>query len=578
MKHTDVVSAAPKHSPPWKKHLRSLGKVAVFAVFCGAVWLLYNEVSKYHIDEIRESMRQMPMSSIALSMVLMVFNYLVLVGYDALALRAINKPLSLARTALVSFVGCVTSYNFGALLGGSSVRYRFYSAWGFSVVDVVRLVIMLAITFWVGALGVAGAVFIIQPLPVPESLDIPMRDVRLLGVVLLALTVGYHILTLVAKHPIRVMGKEFALPPFRLAIMQTLVAGLDLVVAAACLYVLMPADLGLDFIQFLSVYLMAIVAVVLSHVPGGAGVFELVILSLSHTHSPQTVIAALICFRFIYYLLPLLFAAVLLGGHELHLRRHEAERILDEAGRWNDALAHTLMAYLAFAAGLILLFSSAIPVAVDSRAVLTATVPLAAMEAAHFLSGVAGVGLLLLSRGLQRRLASAWRLVTALVVLGIGCSVLKGLDWQEAILLALVLAALCATRRRFFRRTSLLRERFTVRWLVAVLLVVGCTLVVGLFVHGHLPYTHDLWWTFAADNDAARLLRAFGGIAVVLAVFLVRRLAFPLHGRLGEFTAARRERFRRIYRAAQRIRENALRRKKPGQASQPDQIDKPGTD
>ena len=562
MKHTDVEPVIAKRPAPWKKHLRSLGSVAVFAIFCGAVWLLYNEVSKYHIDEIRESMRQMPVSSLVASLVLMVFNYLVLVGYDALALRAINKPLSMARTALVSFVGCVTSYNFGALLGGSSVRYRFYSAWGFSVVDVVRLVVMLAITFWVGALGVAGAVFIIQPLPVPPSLDIPLRDVRLLGVVLLALTIGYHILTLVAKHPIRVMGKEFALPPFRLAIMQTLVA----------------ADLGLDFIQFLSVYLMAVVAVVLSHVPGGAGVFELVILSLSHTHSPQTVIAALICFRFIYYLLPLLFAAVLLGGHELHLRRHEAERILDEAGRWTDALSHTLMAYLAFAAGLILLFSSAIPLAADSRAVLAASVPLWAMESAHFMGGVAGVGLLLLSRGLQRRLASAWRLVTALVVLGIASCVLKGLDWQEAILLALVLASLCVTRRRFFRRTSLLRERFTMRWLVAVLLVVGCSLLLGLFVHARVPYAHDLWWTFATDNDAARLLRAFGGIAMVLAVFLVRRMAFPLHGRLGDFTAARRERFRRIYRAAQRIRENALRRKKPGDAGQRDDTKQAGGD
>lgn len=178
MKHTTVESTAPNRTPPWKKHLRSLGSVAVFAIFCGAAWLLYSEVSKYHIDEIRASMHQMPTASLLASMGLMVLNYVVLVGYDALALRAINKPLSLSRTALVSFVGCVTSYNFGALLGGSSVRYRFYSAWGFSVVDVVRLVVMLAITFWVGALGVAGAVFIIQPLPVPPSLDIPLRDVR----------------------------------------------------------------------------------------------------------------------------------------------------------------------------------------------------------------------------------------------------------------------------------------------------------------------------------------------------------------------------------------------------------------
>lgn len=575
MQHTDAESITAKRPAPWKKRVRSLGKAAVFAVFCGAAWLLYNEISTYHLDEIRASMRQIPMPSLATSMALMVFNYLVLVGYDALALRAINKPLPLPRTALVSFVGCVTSYNFGALLGGSSVRYRFYSAWGFSVVDIVRLVIMLAITFWVGALGVAGVVFIIQPLPTPPSPRIPLGDMRLLGVALLALTIGYHVLTLVARRPLRVMGKEFTLPPFRLAIMQTMVAGLDLMMAAACLYVLMPPDIGLDFLQFLSVYLTAVVAVVLSHVPGGAGVFELVILGLSHTHSPQAVIAALICFRFIYYLLPLLFAAVLLGGHELHRHRREAGLLLDEAGRWTDALSHTLMGYLTFAAGLILLFSGAIPLAADNRVALLASVPLWVMETAHFLGSVAGVGLLLLSRGLHRRLASAWRLVTALVALGIASCMLRGPDWQEALLLALVLALLVVTRQRFFRRSSLLRERFTTRWMAAVLLATGCTLLLGLFAHARVHYTSTLWWTFAAHNDAARLLRAFGGITVVLAVFLMRRLIFPPSGRPGTYTPNRRERFQRIHRAARRIRESALRRKPPHIPRQPEDTGPP---
>ena len=82
----------------------------------------------------------------------MIVNYIILVGYDWLALKAIHKSLPLPRVGLVSLVGQAVSYNFGALLGGTSVRYRFYSAWGFSLVEIVRLVLMLAVTFWVGAL------------------------------------------------------------------------------------------------------------------------------------------------------------------------------------------------------------------------------------------------------------------------------------------------------------------------------------------------------------------------------------------------------------------------------------------
>ena len=138
-----------------KKYLSILGKVAVLAIFTLAVWLLYHKLRSYSLGEIKRSLHQIPLSHLLLSFGLMIINYMVLVGYDWLALKAIHKKLPLARVSLVSFVGCVISYNFGALLGGSTVRYRLYSAWGFNTLDIVRLVLMLAVTFWVGAMGLA---------------------------------------------------------------------------------------------------------------------------------------------------------------------------------------------------------------------------------------------------------------------------------------------------------------------------------------------------------------------------------------------------------------------------------------
>ena len=252
----------------------------------------------------------------------MVINYIILVGYDWLALKAIHKDLPLPRVGLVSFVGQAVSYNFGALLGGTSVRYRFYSAWGFSLVEIVRLVLMLAVTFWVGALGLCGLIFIVSPPAIPDDLlaRMPVTDVRILGVVLLLIACSYLILCCTVRKPVHIFGREFVFPAPHIAFAQALVAGVDIIAAAGCMYVLLPCNMGITFLDFLPSYLMAQVAVVLTHIPGGVGVFELVILHLTHTTQAQAVFAAVLLFRIIYFIIPLLAAAVLLAVYEVRQR------------------------------------------------------------------------------------------------------------------------------------------------------------------------------------------------------------------------------------------------------------------
>jgi len=227
-----------------KQALRRLGPLLVACIFAGAVWLLYREISKYSVADIRMSLSRISLSHILLSVFLTVINYIILIGYDWLALRGIHKTLPLTRVSLVSFVGQAVSYNFGALLGGSTVRYRFYSAWGFSPLDIVRLVLMLAITFWVGALGLVGAIFMIAPPAIPPELGLhlPVQDIRPLGAVLFLAAMSYLVICKLVHKPIHIFGKEFAFPPFRIAVAQALVAGADLVAAGARLYVLLPPD------------------------------------------------------------------------------------------------------------------------------------------------------------------------------------------------------------------------------------------------------------------------------------------------------------------------------------------------
>lgn len=500
-----------------KNLLRRLGPILVACIFAGAIWLLYREISKYSFADIRTSLARISIVSLLLSVFLTVINYIILIGYDWLALKGIHKSLPLARVSLVSFVGQAVSYNFGALLGGSTVRYRFYSAWGFSPMDIVRLVLMLAITFWVGALGLVGAIFMIAPPVIPPELGLhlPVQDIRPLGAVLFLIAMSYLVVCKFVHKPIHIFGKEFAFPPFRIAVAQALVAGADLVAAGACLYVLLPPDAGISFIQFLPTYLLAMVAVVLTHVPGGAGVLEVVILHLTSA-DPQDVFAALICFRAVYYLLPLLGAAILFAIYEIRQQTSQASGTLHDAGRWMHAFAPTVMAFAVFGVGALLCFSVVLPIGPERFEQLTARVPLQIMETASIATGLVGTLLLFLAPGLQHRQRHAYRIIMPLLWIGVAASLLASLNWVVALFVLLAIFSVRSIRRRCCRPSSLWKPHISPRWLAGSLAVLVCAAGLGLVLHHTDPFLPGFLSRSDYAADAPRLVRTLGAEALLL--------------------------------------------------------------
>jgi uncharacterized membrane protein YbhN (UPF0104 family) len=300
---------------------RILSAAFILLVFTGSAWLLYEEVYRYGVGEIRSSLAQIPASRLALAAALTILNYLILVGYDWLAVRAIDRRLPLWKTALVSFVGHASSFNFGPLLGGTSVRARLYSAWGLQAGEIVRLITMLVLTLWLGMFALAGLVFILTPLPIGRDLNLPFNSLEPVGVILLTLVGGYLALTALIGTPIHIRGFVLSLPRPGVAILQMIVAAADLVVGALVFYMLLPEGTGVSFPQMLVAFLVAMIAVIFTQVPGGVGVFELAILTLTASESPKGVAAALLAFRVIYYLLPLVVAVSLFIWHEARLKR-----------------------------------------------------------------------------------------------------------------------------------------------------------------------------------------------------------------------------------------------------------------
>lgn len=188
------------------------------------------------------------------------------------------------------------------------------------------------------------------------------------------------------------------------------------------------------------------------------------------------------------------------------------------------------MAIVSFLGGVVLLASSAAAPAEGRLLWLERLVPLPVVEMSHLLGSVAGAALLVVARGLERRIDSAWVVTSCLLAVGIVVSVLKGGDYEEAVILALMLALLVPSRRVFYRRGSLLRQRLSKRWLTAIgIALAGMTWLV-LFSYRHIEYSHELWWRFAMMESAPRAMRAAVAAtvaAVILAMAGLLRSAAP---------------------------------------------------
>jgi len=504
--------------------LKQLAPLFAITVFIGAIWLLTKELKHYNIHDIRTAIDHIPNWRLWAAGGLTVLNYLLLIGYDYLAVRAIQHPLSLGKISLASFTGFVTSYNFGALLGGTSVRYRLYSAWGLSAVEILQLMLMLGTTYWIGVFALAGVVFISHPFPVPDTLHLPFSNVQPIGYILLAIAVVYASLTFIRRSPISFKGLEFRLPGTGMTLLQLLVSACDLLLVAAIVYTLLAPDLTIGYGEFLGIFLMATVAVVLSHVPGGIGVFELVILTLVASPSSAKILAGLLVFRVIYYLIPLFLAIIMLGLHELSLNRGLAQQVLQQANRWSTAIAPLILSWCTLLAGAVLLFSGATPIVTARLGSLQQTLPLPLVEVSHFIGSLTGAALLVLSRGLQRRLDSAWWLITSLLGVGIVVSLLKGFDYEEAILLGVVFLALLISRKQYYRKGTLIHARFSLPWAGTILIILICSIWLGLFAYRHIDYSNELWWAFTFKGNASRFLRGSIGAMAVILLFAFYRL------------------------------------------------------
>ena len=497
--------------------LRQAIPIAIgLVLFIVALEVLRVELRSVTWPELTADVMLTPAWQLALALALTAVNYAALTGYDLLAFAYIGKRLPRARIALASFLAYAISNNIGfAMLSGASVRYRFYTRWGVTAEELSRIVIWYSVTFWMGLFGLGGLSLVVSPLP--SAAGLPAHQLLApAGWLLLLVPPAYLAATILRRRPLRVRSFELPIPSPAIAAGQIVISLIDWALAGTVLFVLLPPS-ELSFVQFLGTFLVAILIGMVSHVPGGLGVFEgLMVLLLKPYLSAAQLLPALVVYRAVYYLLPLTIALVGLVADEVRQHRAHAARASALLGQLTEQFTPRLLAVFTFLSGLVLLFSGATPAAAGRLEQLSRVLPLGVIEASHFLGSVAGAALLILSQGLARRLDAAYYLTAATIAAGMAASLLKGFDYEEAVLLLVVWLVLWRGRPAFDRRAAFFDTRFSGAWIAALAGGLAASVWLGVFAFKHVDYSHELWWQFELQGEASRFLRASVGAAVVL--------------------------------------------------------------
>jgi phosphatidylglycerol lysyltransferase len=502
--------------PAWRRIAPYAGSAAALLLFFGALWLMHRQVASYRAEDVKGALRLLGWEQISAAVGVSVASYALLTLYDLLALRHMRKGLPYGRVALASFTSYAFTHSFGfGSLIHATIRYRLYVPLGLKAVDIAELTAFVNITFIIGLLVVFPVVAVLNPGAL-GALHFGHAAIVAMGFGGLALAALYVVLGWWVRRPISIWGAELCVPRPSIALGQVLLSLADIALAATVLYLCLPEPGRVPYLHVLAVFIVALSAGIISHVPGGLGVFDTIVLVGLQDFVPgDEVLAALLVFRVICFLLPLLVAGALFGGLELIQARRRLRRVSESVGSLVAPGVPVVLAGCCFLAGALLLFSNATPEEGVRLHLLYQMLPLAVLEASHFIGSVVGVMLLLLADGLQRRSHPAWVAAMALLALGGIAALLKGLEVAEAGLLFMLVAVLWASRREFHRRSSVFAQRLTPGTLLALGVVFGSAFWLGLFSYKHVRDSDELWWQFALYGDASRFVRASVAVAVV---------------------------------------------------------------
>jgi len=306
---------APTSRPRIRRILHGLSWLLSAALLALAAWLLHRYLGAMRWRDVTAALVQLPRAHVAGAVAATATSFAMLAAFDVLAARSVAPAR--ARPGLSAFAGfaahaLANTLGFHAFIG-SAVRYRIYGAAALGAGDIARIVGLASLGVGLGYAVLGAAGLLMEP-------AIVAGWGRVAGIVIVMLLAGL-LAWLAQPRRLRLGRWAVALPRSGSAALQMLIGGVEMSAAIGAMYLLLPPEIAPAFADFVPVYLAALLAGIVSHAPGGLGVFEAILLGAFPAEARADVLAGLVCYRLVYNLLPFAVAAVALGGFEARRRR-----------------------------------------------------------------------------------------------------------------------------------------------------------------------------------------------------------------------------------------------------------------
>src|ERR1700741_2400654 len=303
----------------WKR----LGIAASVLIIAFSVTTLVRTLKGVETGVVLIALAEKPLLQIGLAALCVMGSFCTLTFYDFFALRTIGKrhvPYRIA--ALSSFTSYSIGHNIGAtVFTGGAIRFRIYSDYGLNAIDVAKICFLSGLTFWLGNLVVLGVGMTYHPAAASDMDLLPPELNRLIALGCLA-GIGIYFIWLMTGKERRQLGQhgwKVVLPSARLTLVQILIGVVDLGFCATAMYLLVPMQPHIDFMSLSVVFILATLLGFASHAPGSLGVFDAAMLVALPEFGREQLLATLVVFRILYFLIPFGIAISIMGTRELWL-------------------------------------------------------------------------------------------------------------------------------------------------------------------------------------------------------------------------------------------------------------------
>jgi glycosyltransferase 2 family protein len=329
--------------------LRKLGIVISITIIVAACYILSRILKDLDLDGLVAAIRGTDRRSIVLAAICVAAGYFTLTFYDLFALRTIGKadvPYRIA--ALAGFTSYSIGHNVGAsVFTGGAVRYRIYSGWGLNAVDVAKVCFIAGLTFWLGNAAVLGIGVLYHPEAAASFDKLPPMLNRVLALIILAALVRYVMWVWIKPRQVGRGTWTVVLPGGPLTLLQIAIGIIDLGFCALAMFILLPNEPHVGFVVVAVIFVSATLLGFASHSPGGLGVFDAAMLVGLWQFRTEELLAGMLLFRALYYLLPFVLSVALLTFREVivgarNKRVREALASLDEKAQQRRPIVQDL--------------------------------------------------------------------------------------------------------------------------------------------------------------------------------------------------------------------------------------------